>query len=271
MKAHPADHVLPHVNDRIASRSFQNSYGFEFLDFPHGRPCGSNQLGLWGIEQRYALPILVVVAGSAPACALHARVIRLAVVDVRKQDGARRRLPVFVRADDLLLAVSVGNHELGQQSQPRAIRIPPIIPSHISAEPAVPQQSTQAIHTRFQIRGDVVGLILIAKIVCGPARREVLITDSLSIQLELIESHGRCVQTGADDVFLHLKFTAEYRHGIRFRGVFLKIQSNPARLPIRIVEQSHFPEGGSAPIRGAAQIVRDAHLPVVAGGKAQST
>src|SRR5208283_5488075 len=33
MKAHPADHVLPHVNDRIASRSSQNFYWLKFLNF----------------------------------------------------------------------------------------------------------------------------------------------------------------------------------------------------------------------------------------------
>src|SRR5208283_421965 len=64
MKAHPADHVLPHVNDCIASRSSQYLDRFEFLDFAHGRAGGSNQLGLRGIEQRHVLPIFVVVAGS---------------------------------------------------------------------------------------------------------------------------------------------------------------------------------------------------------------
>ena len=185
-ESHPTHHVLSHIEHGVAVWSLDYFDRLDFFNRQHRRPSRSHQLCLGRVEQRYVLPVLVIVSSVAPSGAFQTRIVSLAVVDIGRQNGAGRRLPLLVSTDDFLFAILICNDQLRQQSQLRSVGIAVVPPCHVSPEPAITEQSAQAVLSRFQLRGDIIGLVLITKIIGGPSRREVLVANPLAVQLQLV-------------------------------------------------------------------------------------
>ena len=94
----------------------------------------------------------------------------------------------------------------------------------------------------LQQRGDVVGLVLQALVVAGPARREDGITDALAVDGHLVEAVARHVGAGAFDVALQRELAPQHRRRARDLGVLRQIRLDPARLPVGGLQQAHLPE-----------------------------
>ena len=73
-------------------------------------------------------------------------------------------------------------------------------PCQLASIPAAPEHSADDVGAGLQERRDVVRLVLQALVVAGPARREQLVADALSVQMYLVEPVARDVEPGAGDV-----------------------------------------------------------------------
>ena len=112
---HPAHHVLPHVDDRVACRRLLNFHWLNLFDLFHGGPRLCHHFGLRRVYHRYAFPFLIVVSGFLPSRFLQPRVVHFSVVNVRLQYRSSRRFPLLVGSDNLLRPIGVPNHQLRQQ------------------------------------------------------------------------------------------------------------------------------------------------------------
>src|SRR5262249_8611546 len=92
------------------------------------RRLGGPPGAMWVGGSAQALPGLVDEAGFPPACLLQTRVVRLAVVDVGRDDRPGRSLPRIVGRDDLFAPVGVAHDDLREQRGVFAIRIAACLP-----------------------------------------------------------------------------------------------------------------------------------------------
>src|SRR5205807_4114081 len=125
------------------------------------------------------------------------------------------------------------------------------------------KRHTEGIGAVFDQSRDVIGLILQTFLVTGPAGREQLVADTLSVQMNFVETMTGDVSTRAFDCAIYLKLAPQHRRGVRLLRVFRQIRLNPTRLPIRSVQQTHFPVSRVAPVRSRTVRVPNADLPVV--------
>jgi hypothetical protein len=123
--------------------------------------------------------------------------------------------------------------------------MPPV--AHIAAIPAIAKHGTQnVVSLAHQIR-HIVGLVLQAVFVAGPARGEYSIAHALPIQPQFIEAQAGGVDAGGYNAIFCLKAAAQQRGWLRLAGIFVPIWCDPRGLPIAVVQQAHFPKGGFAP------------------------
>jgi hypothetical protein len=126
------------------------------------------------------------------------RVVRLAIHVVVGEDGARSRLPRFVARDGLF--GSVGKLELELDARldgTGAVDGAAGQRADLSGEPTVAHDDAESVVAHREHRGHVVGLVLEPLSVVGPAGREVVDADALSVQRKLIEAERRRVDARA--------------------------------------------------------------------------
>ena len=218
-------------------------------------------LGVSGRPDRS--PALVVEAGGGPARLLETRVVGLTVIDLGHQDRAGARLPPRVARDELLAPVLVRDSDLHQKAETLAVDIPASFPGQVPAVPAVAELHSDRVGSGLQERRDVVGLVLEALVVARPSRREELIADAPTVQVHLVEAVARHIGSGLRDRARELELAPQHRRRPALRHVFRQARLDPARLPVRGLEEPHLPGGRRAPGRGATAPVPNAHLPVV--------
>ena len=112
---HPAHHVLPHVDDRVACWCLQYFRWLDLFDLLYRGPCLRHDFGLRRVYHRYAFPFLIVVSGFFPSRFLQPRVVHFSVINVGLQYRSSRRFPVVVGSNNLLRPIRVPNHQLRQQ------------------------------------------------------------------------------------------------------------------------------------------------------------
>ncbi len=270
LEPRPADHVLAQVHDRQARLRLQDLDRTDLLDPPHGRRCRRDQGVLAVIGELDARPVAIVEAGPGPARLLEARVVGFSVVDLRHQDRAGRGLPAGVAAHDLAAPVRVGHFDLHQQREPVAVDVAPAGEAHlVPAVPAVADERPHGVGARLQERRDVVGLVLEALVVAGPAGSEELVAHALAVQVQLVEAVARRVGARASGRARELELAPQHRNRARLRHVLLERGLDPARLPVGGLDEAHLPPCRCAPGGGPAASVPHANLPVEPLARAQ--
>src|SRR3989442_14832440 len=144
-----------------------------------------------------------------------------------------------------------------------AIKVPLPAETDEATIPTVAQRHADGIDAAFDQIRDIVGLILQTFLVTGPAGREQLVADTLTVQMNFVKTMTGDVSTRAFDYAIYLKLAPHHWRGVRLLRVFRQIRLNPTRLPVRGVQQSHFPVGCVAPVRSRALRVPNTDLPVV--------
>ena len=79
----------------------------------------------------------------------------------------------------------------------------------VAPVPAVAEHRTDRVLSGSQQGGHIVGLILEPAMVRRPPGREKLITDSPAVELELIETEARDIQSRRGDCARHAKCPAQ--------------------------------------------------------------
>ena len=261
---HVADHVLTHVDDRLALRRLQQLHRPELLDLPHRRAGGGDQGGLRrGCDNDDSRPSARVVARRAPAGPLEPCVVRLAHVDVRHEDGTGGRGPRPVGAHRLDPPVFVLDPELGEKSETLPVDVAPVLPGQVAAVPAVAEGRPDRVLAGAQVAADVVRLVLQALAVARPARREDLVAHTPAVDLQLVEAEARRVDARPPNRPAHRERAPQQRRRLRRLRVLVPRRLDPLRLPVGEGEQAHLPEGGRAPVRGLPAPVPDAYPPRV--------
>src|SRR5438105_330124 len=95
---------------------------------------------------------------------------------------------LFRRAQIVGVEISffVSHAKLGQETEFGSVTILLVVPGHAASEPAVSESGREAVCSLVQEIRHVVGLILIAEIIGGPAGGEELIADSFAVQLHFV-------------------------------------------------------------------------------------
>ena len=267
LQPHVAHHVLAHVEDRLAGRRLEDLDRPDLLDPPDRRPRGGDESGRDRLSLDDRRPVGVRVARGAPARALQAGVVGLAVVDVRAADRPRRRLPRVVRPHGHDAAVRVLDPDLAPQGEAIAVDRAPVGPGEEAAVPAVAQGGADRVLAGAQLPRDVVGLVLEAVVVARPARREELVPHALPVDLQLVEAEARHVRARRLHGALHREGPAQHRRGLRRLRGHVAARLDEAGRPVLGLQEPHLPGRGSAPRRGLPRAVPHADAPGVPPGR----
>jgi len=249
VQPHPADHVLPEVDDRLPGRRMDDLDWLEFLlslDERRGL-CDDHLLTV--VQHAHARPIVRGIAGLGPARMVQPGVVNLAHVDVGHADGPLRCGPLIVARDDRGPAVLVGDVELEQQRQAVAPGVPVALEADEPAIPAVAQQCTDRVGAVAQQGSDVVSLVLDVALVGRPAGREHRIAHALPVNVQLVQAEAGHIDARVLDCAVELELAAEQGGGLRLARIFVPVGRDPLRLPLGRVEQAHLEERGLAPCR----------------------
>ena len=208
---HPANHVLAHVEDGVTTRRLQNLDRLHLLDASDRRAGRRDQIVGLAIGDRRGGPVRRVESGRAPARLLAPGVVHLTEVDFGRDDRSRGRLPAGVAHDGLGPAAPVRHLELKQQPQRLAVQVPIVVPRQRAAIPAAPKRRANGVRPLLQERRHVIRLILQPLVVAGPARREQLIADTVSVDEQLVQAMPRDVRTRTHDIAREREVSAEER------------------------------------------------------------
>ena len=102
-----------------------------------GGPGGATSRADLGLETCRRLPRVVVEPGTVPSVELEPGVVRLALVEVGREERAGRGAPVLVGDDHVGRAVVVGDLELGEQAEPVAVDVAEHVPLEKPPPPTV--------------------------------------------------------------------------------------------------------------------------------------
>ena len=128
----------------------------------------------------------------------------------------------------------------------------------------LPSVDADRVRPLLQERGDVVGLVLQALVVAGPAGREDCVPDPLTVDGHLVEPVARYVGAGPLDFAIHGELAPQHRRRPRLRHVVGQAGFDPAGRPVGRLQQARLPEGRLTPGGGRAAAVPDPHAPEAA-------
>ena len=231
------------------------------MPFDKGAALRHNN-GFGVIKHAYASPIAVVITGFVPTWPFLLRIIMLAPVEIAHADRAGGRLPSLVAGDDGGAAIGIGDVQLEQERQPVTIKVTLSLKAEVAAEPAIPQQRAQGIFSWLQEVGHVIGLILNAFFVAGPARGQQPIPHALAVEVQFIKAQAGGIDACRCHFTVQRKGGAQQRSRLWLRCILVPIGSDPISLPICVIEQPHLPSRRGAPRGRCIIFIPDAHPPV---------
>ena len=251
VQAHHAGKVLAHVVNDFARGGAGDGDGRKHLVRAHGRAAGGFDGGmdLDALHGRRVPVRLIQIDGG---------VVRFAVVKLGKADVPfPRHLPGSVGAEDLFRAVCIADAYLRQKRLPRRGDAVFAVHDERPHRPAAGDDRRQRV-AFFELRGDVVHLILQIVFIRSKPGSEKFIADLFAVQLQFVDTQRRCVDARA----LHLPFAGKNaaeceRHG---RGLFFGEAVAAVGDPLRRPGGAHAARFKSQPRRGG--LTR-----VVLGGK----
>lgn len=142
--------------------------------------------------------------------------------------------------------------ELGEESGFVTIVVSFPVPAEISGVPAVGEDGGEGVFARAEHVGDIIGVVVDAFFIMCPAWGEVIVSDALTVYMELIDAECGGVYCGAFDGLIECESFSEAAGGwqlgvygfvvpdLYFRqGLSRGIESNPFGLEVGFFEQRH--------------------------------
>ena len=123
-----------------------------------------------------------------------------------------------------------------EQRRVFAVKVPLPAETDEATIPTVAKRHADGIGAALDQIRDVVGLVLQTFLVTGPAGREQLVADTLTVQMKFVKTMTGNVSPRAFDDAIYLKLAPQYRRGVGLLRVFRQVRLNPTRLPIRSVQ-----------------------------------
>src|SRR5206468_6148926 len=155
---------------------------------------------------------------------------------------AGARLPLRVGDDALDAAVAIPNLELEPEREPLAVDVALAVEAEVAAVPAVAQHRADRVVAGAQQRCDVVCLVLEPAIVGRPTRREQLVPNALAVEIQLVQTETRCVDSRARDCTSQTKRTPEQRRWPTEAVGRAGRRTDPRGHPVGRLEQTGLPE-----------------------------
>ena len=153
----------------------------------------------------HRLPLAIVEARRVPAGHGQPGVVRLAHQEVGLEDRAGGGLPVGAGGDVVGRAVGVLEVQHGPEPRVLAVMVALLAEADVAAVPAVGQDRSQGVGARLHAAGHVVGAVIDALGVVGPAGVEVIVADALAIEVQVEDPQRGGIQRGAADGLLYLE------------------------------------------------------------------
>ena len=195
-----ADEILAEVQDGRARGAGQDLGHRQPLDAAHRGAVGRHECRDVELPNHDGRPAGGVERRHRPGWVVQAGVEGLPVVEVGGGDRAGRADPDVVGGDHLAGAVGILDLQLGDQAQLLAVQRPSAVPAEVPAPPAVAEPGAQRVVPGPDQVGDVVGHVAQARLVGGPAGREFVVADALTVQLKLRDAVGAGVEPRAGDL-----------------------------------------------------------------------
>ncbi len=94
------------------------------------------------------------------------------------------------------MSIRVANDQLRQKTESRAVIVPFTLEAEVPAIPPVTEGHSDCVRARPDEPCDVIGVVLQALVVAGPAWPEEVITHALTIHLDEVKAEARDVESG---------------------------------------------------------------------------
>ena len=272
--------VPAHVEDPDTRTPLHDRYRHDPLRFAHGvhrrgfeRPVG--------IDRQFGrLPRAVVETRSVPAGLFPPGVVHLAHEQVGLPDGAFGRFPTGARHHRLRRAVRVFDLDPAEERRVDAVELARTLQpfqypeTDIPGIPAVGHDSPGCILARPQQVGHIVGVVVDALAVVGPAGREVIAARLPPVQAQFVDSLGAGIGHGTPHGLADGERRAEIprrrKHQPRRVGGRPDTPRDPPHgLPVAVLQQAHAPPGRGTPRRRFPVAVPHLHFPVAHLPRAQ--
>ncbi len=263
----PADEVLPHIEHEHAGLGAGHGDGAQGVRHPDGRDHLRRQSPGGRLHQVGGRPARLIEPGLVPALELAAGIVFLAVVFVVGRDGPRvRHAPAVIRRDRRRRPVLEAQVDLEQE--PRQAVVPGgggDFRARRVISP-VPEDNARGVRARLEEARHVVSHIEDPLVVLRQPRGEGVVADPAAVDVELAHPETGYIGGRLRDVFFEREFPAEIAGGetaLLVGACGLGLEPDPARLPVRRVEQAHRPHGGIAPAGRFPVLVPGLDDPVV--------
>ena len=142
----------------------------------------------------------------------------------------------------------MGQLQLAEQTQPRAVAVPAHVVDERTAEPSVAEDATDDVRPLEQQRSDVEGVVAKMMVVARPSGREHVITDALAVELELVHAERARVQACTRHRLRDLEVAPEVRTRLRRLEILVPCRPDERRVPILVEKQSGNDGHGIAPL-----------------------
>lgn len=271
---HRADHVLAQVQHVDAGPGLGHALRCQLPLHPHRAVHLRDDQGGTDVADAthvsHSEPACVVEAGRGPTGGLLARVVRLAVEEIGRDDRSGGGPPVGARLDAFTRTVRVLHLQLGQQRRDLAVLTGPEH-AHVAGVPTGCQIRPDGVDAGSQEFGDVVGLVLDAGAVVRPAGSELVEAHPAAVEVALVQAECRGVQARAGDLPARQpEFVPQLRDGVRHRDDSPPRSATPGRRhpdrrPASVVELQLPPTIGRFLVRGLPGGVGE-HLLLTGGG-----
>src|SRR5690606_16887838 len=140
--------------------------------------------------------------------------------------------------------------ELTEEGEPVAVDRPAAMVSQIASVPTVSQDRPQGVFPEAKHPGHVVGLVLKAPLITGPARRHLPVADPPPVEMHPVDAEARHVKAGRAHLAVHLEAPAQERTGSGRLWIFIPAGRDPIGLPVVARDHPRLEEGRLAPWRG---------------------
>ncbi len=207
-----AGEILPHVKHINTLARLGDRLGFDFRKRPHRRPRMRLDERLHFRPGYDRVPSLVVEARLAP---IHrpARVVGFTHQKIGRKNRSAGSLPVRPGGDDVVRAIGVIDLQLRAQAGLLAVMIANLAPADVTTIPTVRENCPQGIPPRPEHASHVVGAVVNAFGVIGPARREPVFAHALAVKMEIRQPERGGVKSGAPDFLGYGKLLPQIRRG----------------------------------------------------------
>ena len=248
-EGHPAGNHLAEVQHQLVGGGGEQLHGSQLLRDAHGHAEPFRQAALGRRRDLRTLPVAAV---------LQPRVVALAVVNAAEGDGGGAAFPGFVRGDNRLRAVGVGDAQLAYQLHPVAVEAAAGLTEAVAAHvPAAAQHDGQLVVLLEHVC-HVIGLVLDEVVVAVVIRGEILVRHPPAVEAGLIQPQAADVQPGGGHGLPGGEAAAQHRMDPAVPGHADPL-TGPGLVQLAGLEEGRLGQGGFAVVR------RDAHLPEVAG------